>query len=795
MKRSLTYRKTSKKNADSTMINYYYYIKSICCLILICFGCVSAFSVEIGVDTVWQGDTVFVEEDILINNGAKLIIRPGTTVFFKGYYSLVVKGAIEATGTKDNQIIFTVFDKTGYTNYGTDEGSWKGIRFSKDNDNQASILSYCIIEYTKAPGEPYQGSGGGISVDEYEDLEITNCILRNNYARIGGGIFFNNTEANLFNSSIYDNIASQAGGGIFCVNSEIDIVNNIIAYNTSIDGGGLFLQSSIEPLLYNNTICHNIANNIGGGMYLHSGSSPTIVNTIFYYNQSTIASGQLYISPNSHPNIYNSNIQNGEDNIFAIPEQEFFGELKNNIDSLPEFVDSFHLDFKLFEGSPCIDKGDNEYVVTEVDIINNLRLWDGNDDDSLVIDQGAYEYNSPSALLVNYSIKDVSIGGIQNGELYVTISGGVAPYKIYLVGLNNTVKLTDLSSGSYTITGLGIGSYSLQVYDENNHTYFATVYISFSGEVDFSISGTVHAGNDLVENGMVIAFIREEEYYLPQKLSLIYNGEYVIENTDSSDYLLCAIPNPSLYKNYTPGYYAESNYWQTADPVHVFGNTYDVDINLLEITNPSAGEGLIEGHIILEDTSIYEKNIYRKSWFVSDTSQNFDSGYYAKNIPVILYNASGIPVLWTLSDKAGNFRISGLPEGEYTIFVHKPGLKQINNPTINISYENTDTIEVFALLRSEDIVINLGNNQKVIEITAVPNPVKEKLNIGFAFYPQLDFELILFNLKGQIMFKDNLTKITGDTNFEFDMSSYMYGIYTMQINTLTEHKVIKIIKL
>ena len=58
----------------------------------------------------------------------------------------------------------------------------------------------------------------------------------------------------------------------------------------------------------------------------------------------------------------------------------------------PLFVDAANGDFRLQGASPCIDMGNNRYVVGETDIRGNARIQNG------VVDLGAYEYTLPTEL-------------------------------------------------------------------------------------------------------------------------------------------------------------------------------------------------------------------------------------------------------------------------------------------------------------------------------------------------------------------------------------------------------------
>ena len=85
-----------------------------------------------------------------------------------------------------------------------------------DQETDANIQGFTI---TNGQGHPYQytasNRGGGILVDDQSTLNITNCMIKKNYASSGGGIFISDYSIiNISGTSIFKNYVFSIGGGI-----------------------------------------------------------------------------------------------------------------------------------------------------------------------------------------------------------------------------------------------------------------------------------------------------------------------------------------------------------------------------------------------------------------------------------------------------------------------------------------------------------------------------------------------------------------------------------------------------
>ncbi len=270
----------------------------------------------------------------------------------------------------------------------------------------------------------YDRSGGGINMHE-SNCTISNCILRGNYAYGDGGGSYDGT---LYNCTIVSNTAHSDGGGscdtvlndcTLSGNTADDdgggsyggtLSNCVIRGNAaSGDGGGISFSKlyncavrnntaggsgggSDDGKLYNCEVSGNSASSYGGGCY-----ESTLVNCTVCGNKADYGGGTCDSDSENSIIYYNTATTEGDNGYSDQYDDDrsycctlpmpYYG--RGNITNSPLFVDYAATNFHLAAGSPCIDAGDNDEVVGEVDLDGDKRIRGS------IVDMGAYEYIDP----------------------------------------------------------------------------------------------------------------------------------------------------------------------------------------------------------------------------------------------------------------------------------------------------------------------------------------------------------------------------------------------------------------
>lgn len=222
------------------------------------------------------------------------------------------------------------------------------------------VLDNCRIDANQAQGGANTGGGG---IFTRANLFLTNCIVRNNSATQGAGTcaYMDTPYFSLFNSLVANNVSAN-GGAVYGVNQSTGtyvIVNSTIASNYTVGSGGA-----------------------GGFSILGISAMVEVRNSIVYHNiraDSAAKNNYTFSDGLGLKRFYQSAT-------FPFPTSYDGG---GNTTNDPMFRSVTDGNFKLLNGSPCINTGTNQpWMDAAVDLDGRPRL----DRLQRRVDMGCYEY-------------------------------------------------------------------------------------------------------------------------------------------------------------------------------------------------------------------------------------------------------------------------------------------------------------------------------------------------------------------------------------------------------------------
>jgi len=273
------------------------------------------------------GSPYLITGHIIVADNDSLIIDAGVRVEFQGKYKLFCNGKILANGTATQRIVFTV-------PVANQSIGWLGIRYDNTpGNNGRSYFRYCTLEFGHADVTGDQ-LGGAFFFNNYSNCEISDCIIRNNFASYGGAVSGAYSSPTFLRDSFYNNSSNDGGlcidlyksasiidgclfvdAGIYCLYSTLTITNN--HFYKCKEEGGISSYADSNPSyceIINNVFdsCSQVSGG-GGGAILLFNASAKIEHNIFKNNVAACGGGAIScctqtVYPNTSSTVISNNL-------------------------------------------------------------------------------------------------------------------------------------------------------------------------------------------------------------------------------------------------------------------------------------------------------------------------------------------------------------------------------------------------------------------------------------------------------------------------------------------------------
>ena len=314
---------------------------------------------------------------------------------------------------------------------------------------------------------PTPALGGGV-VCLFGNSVVSNCIFIGNSAFAGGAAaadtsgflygppFYPPAVLTLYNCQLLGNTGYWgAGGASVCTLSNCVVASNSTVYavnypdwlggggasnctlyscivsNNSAGGGGNGGGVSLSTL-YNCLVVGNTSSTVGGGA-----SKSTLVNCTVSVNSAVNTSGGCYrctlensiVFYNSAPSSANYVFTSNAIYTCATPLLPGIGNFTN--DPHIYFSGASQI-FRLQSNSPCINSGNNSYVLGATDLDGNPRISGG------TVDMGAYEFQNPASIISYAWLQQYGLPTDGSADFVDTDHNGMNNWQKWVAGLNPT---------------------------------------------------------------------------------------------------------------------------------------------------------------------------------------------------------------------------------------------------------------------------------------------------------------------------------------------------------------------
>jgi hypothetical protein len=376
-----------------------------------------------------------------------------------------------------------------------------------------------------------------------------------------------------------------------------------------------------------------------------------------------------------------------------------------------------------------IENNSAKISFTDLSIGENIDSWhwefgDGNTSD---LQNPRNEYSEEGVYKVKLTITKV-IEGKEGALLISTITHPIHVYSKYE---------SNIIGGQ-----VFLGSSLVPAYSDYAKVLLYSVYET-NGKID-SLTYIDESSLDYPNAGYSFTSITEGKYIIKAELS----------------------PESEYYGDYLITYYGNASIWEEAGVIEVINGGFDFDINLIEKSFLSTGDGEAEGEIIAENKE----------------------GGGIEDAYIILLNNEDQPVLSNNSDSEGIFGFNTLPYGTYKAYAEITGLHC--QPIVFTVDEANPTVNNLQFVVTENGVGGSANgveNQDYSIISIYPNPLQD----NFIIEPSPNTKLVIqiFNLLGEIVFADLVSQKT-----YINSSQWKSGVYFVKSTSGNTFSITKIVK-
>ncbi len=253
------------------------------------------------------------------------------------------------------------------------------------------------------------------------------------------------------------------------------------------------------------------------------------------------------------------------------------------------------------------------------------------------------------------------------------------------------------------------------------------------------------------------------------------NGYYTFNGVANGSYLVQAMADSSTpgFRMYLPTYFGNSTWWFSSTPVNVCPGRQNTNIRLAKMPTRPTRPFVVRGHV-----------------FMGSRKVNSLAGYL-----VYLVNSNNEVVGTAESDMNGEYTISNVEAGTYTVTMDIPGLTPAN-VTVVVSSANPTISGIDFVINSTYILASVNQTKQtdVLNTMVYPNPVQDQIHVQFELFKSSQVKITLMDIQGKKIQSLDLGTKSGVVQTSLSPENLQKGAYFLRIETQNGINTYKLMK-
>ncbi len=280
----------------------------------------------------------------------------------------------------------------------------------------------------------------------------------------------------------------------------------------------------------------------------------------------------------------------------------------------------------------------------------------------------------------------------------------------------------------------------------------------------YNMGGTVFTGVVPVDHAL--AYLFDSTLSVVDSCNVDSLGFYNFYQKPAGNYKVQSVlkPNSSFLGQYTPTYYPNKSFWNTADTIKLFSNQWAKDIHMHQVGTIPQGAGSIGGTVTTGQKTMLAA------------------------FEVLLLDTAFNTLTCKYTDQNGYFSFDNLAFGKYVVYPEVPG--KVTTPlSVTLSSTHPNNKDINYIVSATTVMLSIkdiqNNTAKLCKV--YPNPVNNQLTIEINSNTKENY--VIEDLLGRVVYSSYVYRKT-----TLDVSALPKGIYLFKLTTDKGNVIKKFIK-